>query len=367
MNRAAAVTMGAVSVSTFRWDKKKEPLTDSEVAELMQKHVTLQSLYTGVELQVRRVVPMNILCVEVGNTRVKAGLFPKVLSLETLQRVRTFDFASEQWKTERLPQLFQRNGENPLAAGVKEPYSEISVSVAGAVFQNRTYFSSPSRPIPVELRKLSEEVASCPVVIENDAVSWVKGCLQYEKMHGRALKFPSLALTIGTAIGAALIHDENSITGIEVSFTKCPFRRLKALVGKQPMARWTSHHTLGTPFFKWKFADKPFTDREMAPFLEEYNERFYAFVEDFKEYLEEAFSVKIASLLVGGGNSRFLTAPKTLECTLLSPQKLESDGVSPDIIQLLGCYRSCDEHCRPTTVFPERAEMERQRRENSYQ
>src|ERR1700722_13699442 len=87
----------------------------------------------------------------------------------------------------------------------------------------------------------------------------------------------------------------------------------------------------------------------MDQHLDEYNRRFQIFTEGITEFVQKKFGVDPVSMMIGGGNSRFVRIrsefPK--QVVLLNPESMEAEGVSPDIIQLLGAKNAMMDHSFP--------------------
>lgn len=304
-------------------------------------------------------VELPILCVEVGGTRIKVALLPKEASLEKLKRIQAQAFPTADWLSAKLPTLFNSLAAgNPLSPYLKSIFSQVSLSVSGPVFDYSLRIPR-TREIPVELKKACEKESHCGVTVDNDAVVWAKGYLAYAKIQKLQPKFPCFATTLGTGVGGALLLDEHTVYGIEVSHIGCDFPRMKPLQGEQPFERWSPHGMLGRRFFNWIFKEQSFTDEEMAPHSTMYNARFQALVEDVAETVNRIFSVKIVSLLVGGGNSRFIQIPKDfpLETTVFSPQNLAKEGLSADTLIFLGCHSNCQKERPFSTIHPSKEDL----------
>lgn len=282
----------------------------------------------------------DVLCIEIGGTRIKAAILPKTLTQDSFSEIEAMHFPtqSKSWSvhSEKFAQLFDLSSENPLSALLKKPYQEISLSVSGPVYDNHRYLDVWNRGIPYALRHACEEYTKRKVTIDNDAVCWAKGYLFYRQLQAQQVLFPCLALTLGTGIGAALIQSESTVLGIELAFIDCSFPRLEALAKGQPAApdfgKWGQiHRTLGSSFFDWVGE----TESSRA----EYNRRLIALIEDVREYLRDAMNIEFSSVCVGGGHSRFIQQSDLfpVPVDILSPQLLQQQGVSPDAIQLLGC------------------------------
>lgn len=304
-----------------------------------------------------RSIEKNVLCVEVGWQRIKAALLPTNVKYEELKKISTISAPSAIWLNENFPILFKTTLPNPLTPLLKESFSKISLSISGPVYENGFHPDLGKRGIPEHLKEACEKMAHCDVVVENDVVCWAIGTQEYLKLKSEQLKFPYLALTFGTGIGMALALDENNIYGIEINYTDFPFSRLKHLCSEQQQPlnpRFTPHRALGKPFFDWKLGRRAFTDQEVAPYLAIYNDRFQALIEDLVGDLEKQFDVKIKDILIGGGYSRFIEIPEKFPYSIitLKPQILIAEGISPDIVQLLGCLRLSEKNRPKTYLYP---------------
>lgn len=304
-------------------------------------------------------------CVEIGGTRIKGGFLEDDLSYEKLQQVKTFAVKRQVDDQERIQHLFKKNAlDNPLLAYLENAtYSKIAVSVTGPVFDEEHIV--PGNIVPTIYRALSDRDPPVRIISrQNDVACWATGALAYQKMKAVPVTFPYLAVTIGTGIGIGLCQGETSIMTVEINyfFNECPFQKLKELsLREQPFPYWSVHKALGAEYFKWRFANKPFQDEEMAPFLQEYNERFQIFLEELHEFLKKTFKTIPSCTMIGGGFSRFIRIPENFlhKTVLLTPRTLESDNVSPDVIQLLGAKILLDTGIKPTTYPPYEELMKR--------
>lgn len=285
-----------------------------------------------------------ILCVEVGWTRIKAAAIPEKLTFEKLKEIQTTSGPSDQWIDQRFPVLFKNTCESPLKALLDLPHSKISLSVSGPVIDNSIHPDLGGRGIPENLKQACEKEANCEVIVENDAIAWAIGAMEYQKLKSKQLNFPCLIITLGTSVGLSLALNDQKIVGIEQIYINCPYSRLKAQLDGQVIEddRFICHEALGEMFFDW--TDK--TDNELVAI---YNKRFLAHLEDVSERLEDLFRIKIKEYLVGGGNSRFIEMPKAI---VYNPQAMQSEGVSPDMIQLLGCWRMGQSNRPRTKIYP---------------
>jgi hypothetical protein len=250
-----------------------------------------------------------------------------------------------------LPLLFKNDERNPLFPHIQNsPYSKIAVSIANPVCGEKKFVGGVGDDLPRDLPAICRRAAGVEFSMQNDSVCWTRGAIAFLKSKGQNVTFPSLAITFGTNPGAALCQDENTITDIEPYYIldQHSFTRLITC------ALWQGYFGLfpGKAYFTWKFHDKPFQDEEMRPYLDGFNQLIQAFSEDLIEYIEKEFGSAPASLMIGGGNSRFVRVPNhpNLETHLLNLDHMEREHVSPDVIQLLGAKLLMETRVTPDTI-----------------
>src|SRR5437868_15486247 len=82
-----------------------------------------------------------ILCVEVGNTRIKACLLPQSPTLEDLKKTKTVAFPSKPWLKQNIDQLFNASANTPLKPLLDARPSKISLSIFGPIYDRRIHGS----------------------------------------------------------------------------------------------------------------------------------------------------------------------------------------------------------------------------------
>jgi RimJ/RimL family protein N-acetyltransferase len=306
-----------------------------------------------------------ILCIEFGGTRIKYGFFPrKVVELDELTSISTTSIDTDDLLG-KIPGIFNRSVVSPLSDLLSQPKSMISISIRGPVYEGQ-YIDVNDQHLPRDLKKACCAQAECEVSIENDAICFAKGCLTYQKLKKEPLQLPCLIFTLGSGVGAALVHDEKTITGIEISDIGCPFSALESTRKRQEQelqkhqpTRWGVHDLLGKGFVDW--SESINIAQEGKEKL--YTERFHALCDDMRLYIQQKLSIEIASFVAGGGNSRFIIGKKSDQIvSVLSPSHLQAGKVSSDIIQLLGCQGTSLGLFHPAHLFPSFAEIEAQRK-----
>lgn len=285
----------------------------------------------------------NVLCVDIGGTRIKAAILNPQITLENLKDVVTVDFPSSNWLTKSLPLLFDSSTHDNLQQMFKESFGQISFGITGPI-RNGSLYLNIKRGIPVQLKQYCEEISGYPVFIENDVAVWGRGFIFWKKLIQSEIQYPCLAITLGTGIGVALMHNSTEMTLIEIALIDHPFIHLQQLSKEQPVkiefGKKSPHHPIGRAFFKWIGEVYPDNDERTTQKI--YNERITAFLKDMLEYLITDLNVNIRSIAIGGGNSRWvLSADLSNELMIpveaVNPKYLSDYQVSSDIISLLGC------------------------------
>lgn len=288
----------------------------------------------------------KVLCVEIGHSRIKAGILPLNPSLQELRTIQTIESASQPWLGQNIGHLFSQNS-SPLHSLLLSEPIVLSISIFGT----EKYSKCPSGNIddyPDNLEELMAASFNGPYSIERDTNAWALGALEYLSLQSKQPEYPCLAITLGTGIGIVLIENATTMKTIEYCTMPWIFPNLKPLTTNlvhEPVL------VLGKNFLAQIFQGEMHIDEGMKQYREKYNSYFWAFVKDASLNIDQMFGCKIASVLVGGGNSRFIDALNTpLPLYLLNPQSLEKEGVSPDIIQLLGCVKKMREKDSKTSI-----------------
>lgn len=302
----------------------------------------------------------RVLCVDIGGSRIKAAVLHPEITLKELQNTSTISFESKKWLNEDIPQLFNPDILGNLYEKTGVECDEVSIGVRGPVMDG-TYCLVPKEHLPREMRKKCREAAKCPVFLECDTGIWARGALHWQSLIKQDVLFPCLGITFGTGIGVALISAPDDIINIEISVIDAPFARLLELAKNQPLkqeyGRPAPHDAIGMPYFFWKQKENTFSNPRVIQ--NEFNMRVLAFIEDMQDYMK-GLGMKAESVIIGGGNSRFII-PQDLERTLgkqvalLSPDSVSQYGVSFDVISLLGCLKIRVNP--PVKVFPSWNEM----------
>lgn len=284
----------------------------------------------------------RILCADVGGTRVKAAVLHKDILFEELTYVDVIDFDSSQWWNGTFPTIFSKTFSGSLPQRIKKTYSLISFGISGSIKDHAIYLNT-TKNIPLHLKDECEAVAKKPVFIENDAALWAKGALYWSELVEEEIYFPCLGITLGTGVGVVLLKSPQELVNVEISFIDCPFIRLHAASEEQPkvieFGRKSPHKPIGRAFFEWVREHHPTWTKEKIQKV--FNQRVIAFITDMHEFISKDLGLQLNAIMVGGGNSRFVSYDDLLKAfrkqiLLLNPKNIEEFGVSPDIISLLG-------------------------------
>lgn len=289
----------------------------------------------------------KVLCVEIGHSRIKAGILPLNPSLEELRSVKTVESVSPPWLGQNIKSLFSEKS-SPLQPLLISNPSTLSLSIFGTEKYSK-YPSGKVDDYPDNLEALIASSFGDFFYVERDTNAWALGALEYLNLQGKKPEYPCLAITLGTGVGLVLIENEDTIKTIEFWTMPWGFSKLEEMsanVVNEPVL------ILGKIFLAKFFRGENNIDEGMKEYRGKYNAHFWAFIEDIGSHIEPLFGCKISSVLVGGGNSRFIDSLNTpLPLHLLNPQLLEKDGISPDIVQLLGCVKKVkDTRCRTYIV-----------------
>jgi hypothetical protein len=254
------------------------------------------------------------LCVDIGGTRIKAGVLPCDAGPRDVQRAQVVAMPTLGWFNGSLPRLL--SSENVLAIlqrGHIEPqYDEIRVAVPGHVTEGR-YFERHdlwARGVPRDLKAAFEEYSDpLPVWLIKDADAWAAGTVRCAELFETPLECPSLALTFGTGVGISVATSPDALVSLEVAGSPPrTWDRLAAAAGPSIHQSWQVHQILGGEFFDWVAAEKRHWSAERI--TQEFTKRVVAFVVDAQESLQEGLGKDFGvfkSLVVGGGNAEYIS------------------------------------------------------------
>lgn len=176
----------------------------------------------------------NVLSIDVGGTRIKATVIPDQINLVTLQSINVEEIRSWGWLNCNLPQIVDPH------CWASFTYDKFKLSTFDAIAIDGPWKVNANRVfghyiddlnIPCDLSSKLLEYTNKPVTNSlNDAVAWLKGMITYYKLNLEEIKFPVVAVILGTGTGLAYADSIQHIKGIELGEIDCPFTQIRKYV-----------------------------------------------------------------------------------------------------------------------------------------
>lgn len=285
----------------------------------------------------------QILCIDIGGTRIKSAVLPKTPSLDELKAAESMSVRTLGWLNHSLPNLLRPDCWAGLADYYnwkKISYDHISISVPGPVDSQgcflREDLTSGVAKCPKRLRNALEQASGKSVTIINDAHAWMLGIMRYADLIGEIFTYPILGITFGTGIGASLATQSGTIHNIEISnLDSVIWRNLRKSAQRDFTHSWDVHGIIGRSFFEWVEKNRP--EWDYPTIREQFSARVLAACEDLATVLEPRFG-KNGTLVLAGGNAEFASVSKlekSLSCRVLALTQRQAQ-LTPDLISLLG-------------------------------
>lgn len=287
----------------------------------------------------------KILCVDIGGTRIKAGVLSHEAGQREVQGAQVVVVPTLGWLNDSLPRLLStENVSAILRRGLVEPeHGEIRVSVPGPVTEGR-YFERHdlwAQGVPRDLKRAFEEHSDpLSVWLIKDADAWAAGIVRCAELFEIPLEYPSLVLTVGTGVGISAARSPDVLMSLEVAASPpCAWDRITAAAGPSISESWQVHQVLGREFFAWVAAEKKRWSFERI--RREFTKRVIAFVLDARDSLSECLGEEFdafRSLVVGGGNAGHISVQDLERETGHKVRVLSRPAfpVIPEVIPLLG-------------------------------
>ncbi|WP_461783983.1 Hsp70 family protein [Prosthecobacter sp.] len=293
-------------------------------------------------------VNKNVLCIDVGCTRIKAAVFVENPSLEALTATKSVSITSLGWLNHSLPELLSPDKCNGLSGHFGKNqirYDRISISVPGPVDNQgqflRDDLTGPLINCPRDLKKQLQQVSGKSVHVVKDADAWLLGFLQYERLKLKKTQYPVLLMAFGTGIGVSIADKEERIYSVELSsFKHTIWNELRLVSGINFAQSFEVHRIIGRPFFEWIEKAHPEWDRMRI--CEEFSKRIRAAYNDFTPFIAERFG-KISTLVLAGGNAEYINFSNNKYHTDFQVVTIEDRNaeIKSDLISLLGVEASC--------------------------
>ncbi len=285
----------------------------------------------------------NILCIDIGGTRIKSAVFPEKPSLEQVKTTAPLAIRTLGWLNHSLPDLLKPDHWAGLASHYEHKgvsYDRIAVSVPGPVdeqgcFDRADLVDGPAK-IQKRLRNALEEAAGKPVTLIKDADAWMLGFLRYAALIEENFKYPALILAFGTGVGVSAATGPDTIHSIEIS--RCPvtaWPKLQERSHYEITEGWHIHRILGRPYFEW--VEREHREWSYLTMRQEFSTRVEAALHDLRPLLEPRLG-RYCTVILAGGNAEFVSVrglSKSLDCRVID---LTDHGtlLKPDLISLLG-------------------------------
>ena len=287
---------------------------------------------------------------EVGHTRIKGAHLPaQIKSIEDLKKVEIHSTLSAPWLKQNLQNLFKREYGSPLDHLIETQSKQIALSIFGPLYDNRMHGCAEMYGVPQNIKEVLQNETGYEFRIEGDSVSWAIGAIQYLALKSEQVAFPCLAITLGTHSGIALIESPNKVTSLDFCGHYYSFQKLEKTTEVKPPI-----HVLSKSYLDHIAKGEELLYEHMKTYGPTYNRHLGAFTEDLCDMIDQLFSQKVNSVLVGGGHSRFINSCNdgTKPIVVLNNITLSEDGVSPDIIQLLGVHKQAGGFPISTSTYP---------------
>ena len=286
----------------------------------------------------------NILCIDVGGTRIKAAVLPRDLEFSKLKKIPLVAMRTLGWLNQSLPEILSDRNWASLVLRLPDAefYDEIAIAVPGPVRNGR--FFREDLLVPRELLKAFQEWTDKRVYLYEDAYAWAIGAMTLQSMQEKAIEFPALVLAFGTGVGCAVACGPEQFVSVELSEWPHGFSKLES-TSKHPVSpAYQVHQILGKPFFEW--VDRSHQEWTYDIIREEFSQRVASMVQDMTGPLADR-SIRghrigsLRTLIVGGGNAEFVSQRMAatwtgLEVKLLCGTAIDFDG---DLVPLAGLHR----------------------------
>jgi hypothetical protein len=282
----------------------------------------------------------NILCIDIGGTRIKAAILNNNIDLNSLRNTKVEIIRSLGWLNSSLPSIISKNHPASIIQQYTSltDYDYISISVPVNVINNGTEINGnrvERRGLPQDLKKAFEDQSNCEVFIMNDSICWLSGALNYCRLNEVKIEFPCLLIALGTGVGLGysshMYHSEN----LELSNHYRRFPQLSQASVQLIDRGWKVHGCLGEKYFySLKNEHKDWTYLDIQ---DDFTKRIMALLLDIKDKNLINF-MDLKTIFVGGGNASYVNSDilsNNLQKNIYM-LTLSNLQINPDLIPLLG-------------------------------
>lgn len=281
----------------------------------------------------------NILCIDIGGTRIKSALLNDEITIEELKNTNVKTMETLGWMNSSLPQIMCKNHPASLIHDNENlgHYNSIAIGVPLKVVDNGKIVEGHyiKFGVPKNLFEAFKEKAHCDIVITNDGRAWIHGILEYFQLCSIEIEFPCLAVVLGTGVGLAYSDSYTKIKGLEFSHHNHNFKHLSTIINEDIHDGSRIHDLLGKRFFH-DIEDK-YKTWTYLEIQNEYTERLLCLFKDMEEANLYNFK-NVKSIMIAGGNSKYLSLSSLKSSINKSTYILDKNflQLNPDLISLLG-------------------------------
>lgn len=287
----------------------------------------------------------NILCIDIGGTRIKAAILRDNIDLFTLKNTKVEVVRSLGWLNSSLPEIVSKT--HPASIFQKNSnfndFDYISIGVPVQVIKDGNEICGhyvQKRGLPRDLKQSFENQCNCRVVIINDAVCWLSGAINYYSLCGIKIKFPCLFIALGTSVGIGYAELMHHIENLELSNHNHRFTHLSQVSGQLIDNGGKAHACLGEKYFNTIKNDHK--DWTYLNIKTEFTKRIIALLSDIKDKNIVNFA-DLKTIFIGGGNAEYVDFDilrNKLEKHVFMITSNNVD-INPDLIPLLGQINMC--------------------------
>ena len=282
----------------------------------------------------------NIICIDIGGTRIKAAILRYNIDLLELRNTKVKVSKSLGWLNSSLPEIISKT--HPASIFQQnsnlDDYDAISISVPVQVINDGSEICGhyvEKRGLPRDLKRSFENQSNCNVTIMNDAICWLSGALNYCKLCEMEIEYPCLFIALGTSVGIGYSKQIDITQNLELSNHHHYFSHLSQTSEQLVNTGGKVHACLGEKYFaSIKNDHKDWTYLNIKA---DFTNRIIALLLDIKDKNIVDFA-ELRTIFIGGGNadyvdSNILRNKLEKHLFMLTPNNLQ---INPDLIPLLG-------------------------------
>lgn len=285
----------------------------------------------------------QVLCVDIGGSRIKSAILPvRTESIDAVATTRVFAMRTLGWMNHSLPDLLNKNLWTSLTHPQRQLklFNSVAIALPGPVQSDGAFDRQDlwRNGVPRNMKQQFSKYVGCRVEVVNDAEAWLRGALVYSDLTSRKIRFPCLAIVLGTGVGLAGASSPDDISQIEVSGLPNNYPSLTKAASASIKESWHVHRVIGNRFFAWVGEEKKKWD--YLRIREEYTDRLIAFLDDLNALIPDRFRFP-KTLFLCGGNAEYASVrgiEKRSKGLVVSPLRYEEEFQlnTPDLVPLLG-------------------------------